>query len=80
MLPVDTVLPLRLGDTPRKAPFRMTLVLVMPMSRAQLGVRAQEGVLPVHWQEVLRLHQLHHLFQLFSVGTHTSILSQEFPP
>ena len=30
----------------------------------QLRVCAQEGVLPVHWQEVLRLHQLHHLLQL----------------
>ena len=31
----------------------------------QLCMRTQKSVLAMHRQEMLRLHQLHHLFQLF---------------
>ena len=68
MLPLDTVLPLRLGATPRKGAVADDTCVIDADVARQLRMCAQEGVLPMHRQEVLRLHQLHHLLQLLPAG------------
>lgn len=44
----------------------------------QLGVRAQECILAMHWKKMLRLDQLHHLFQFFPAQIETPLLELLF--